>query len=133
MQKVCVVHTGPFHEQIGVVVTIDESMHEAGGPIAVYMRHAPEELFLVENSPGEIQAVKDAERGIPYPSKAVWCPRTIYFDPQDIAVLVNVASPVLVGTRRNPEPQTYLKTGTKRVHKDKKVSPTHEHLELNLQ
>lgn len=133
MQKVCVVHTGPFHEQIGVVVTIDESMREAGGPIAVYMRHAPQELFIVANGPGEIEAVKDAEKGMPRPDQAEWCPRTIYFEPQDLAVLEQRASPVLIGEERNPGPQIYLMTNKKKVPKGKASSPQHEHLELNLQ
>ncbi len=120
-----------FQGQEGVVVTFDEGMTPIGGPVIVYMRHAPNELFMID---GKCIVTPQARIGMPAKDDHLFNPLAIAFDGEsDLLVLAIEAPEVLVGKKQPAI--NFIAAGISRSSKSKApkpapIVPTHKQLDL---
>lgn len=88
------IRTEGFANQEGVVVGFDKSMIPAGGPIIVYLRKAPDSLFIHD---GKCFVKEEHRIGMPAIEDADFNPLAIAFEGSDLSVIGGLAPMDLIG------------------------------------
>ena len=91
---------GHFRRQEGVVVTFDKHQPKEEGSVVVYMRNAPDDLFMID---GQCVVRKEHRSGIPPESEWQWNPLAISFDGNNLQIIGEVAPSEMIGTPQQAE------------------------------